>query len=107
MPETVSYELYYWPTIQGRGEFIRLALEDGGAAYVDVARLPEERGGGAKAVVRMLQGDAERRPPLAPPILKVGERVMSQTANILQFLAPRLGLVPEDEESRTWAHGLQ
>ena len=33
------YELYYWPGIQGRGEFVRLALEDAGADYVDVARL--------------------------------------------------------------------
>jgi glutathione S-transferase len=107
MPEANSYELYYWPTIQGRGEFIRLALEDGGAGYVDVARRPEERGGGAKAILRILQSDSELRPPLAPPILKVGTRVMSQTANILQFLAPRLGLVPDDEESRVWAHGLQ
>lgn len=107
MSETNSYELYYWPTIQGRGEFIRLALEDGGATYVDVARLPEERGGGSKAIVHLLRSDSELRPPLAPPILKVGTRVMSQTANILQFLAPRLGLVPDDEESRVWAHGLQ
>ena len=34
----MRYELYYWPTIQGRGEFVRLALEDAGARYVDVAR---------------------------------------------------------------------
>jgi glutathione S-transferase len=102
-----NYELFYWPTIQGRGEFIRLALEDAGASYVDVARLPEDRGGGAKAIVALLHSDSEPRPPLAPPILRVGAELLSQTPNILRYLAPRLGLVPDDDESRTWAHGLQ
>ena len=35
----MAYELYYWPDIQGRGEFVRLALEEAGADYVDVARV--------------------------------------------------------------------
>ena len=102
-----TYELYYWPSIQGRGEFIRLALEDAGASYVDVARLPEDRGGGPKAIVALLRSDSEPRPPLAPPILKIGAELLSQTPNILRYLASRLGLVPDDEEARTWAHGLQ
>ena len=40
------YELHYWPRIQGRGEFVRLALEQAGAEYVDVARGPKSSGGG-------------------------------------------------------------
>ena len=36
----MRYELYYWPQIQGRGEFVRLALEEADADYVDVARKP-------------------------------------------------------------------
>ncbi len=102
-----TYELYYWPSIQGRGEFIRLSLEDAGADYVDIARLPEDRGGGAKAVVEIMRSEAVGRPPLAPPILKVGSQVMSQTSNILFYLAPRLELIPRDDESRTWALGLE
>src|SRR4051812_4097069 len=91
-----TYELYYWPTIQGRGEFIRLALEEAGAPYVDVARLPESEGGGVPALMRVLRGGSEGLPPFAPPILKVGNLVLAQTANILFYLAPRLGLVPSD-----------
>src|SRR5207237_9516094 len=49
------YELYYWPSIQGRGEFIRLALEEAGAPYVDVARQSEKDGGGVKALMNLMQ----------------------------------------------------
>lgn len=104
----MRYELYYWPHIPGRGEFIRLALEAGGADYVDVGRLPEADGGGRPGVARLLTEAApDGRIPYAPPILKAGELLISQTANILQFLGPRLGLVPGDEASRLWAHQLQ
>jgi glutathione S-transferase len=103
----VTYEFYYWPSIQGRGEFVRLALEDAGAPYKDVARLPEQEGGGSKAVVRMLSEAGSGLPPFAPPILKCGALVMAQTANILAFVAPRLGLVPDDEASRVAANQLQ
>jgi glutathione S-transferase len=104
----MRYELYYWPHIPGRGEFIRLALEAGGADYVDVGRLPEAEGGGRPGVARLLtETAAHGRTPFAPPILKAGDLLLSQTANILQYLGPRLGLVPEDEVSRLWAHQLQ
>jgi glutathione S-transferase len=102
-----KYELYYWPSIQGRGEFVRLALEEGGASYVDVARLPEKDGGGIKAIQRLLSGEASGPLPFAPPILKVGERLLSQTANILFFLGPRLGLIPNDEAYRLEANQIQ
>jgi glutathione S-transferase len=103
----MKYRLYYWPHIQGRGEFVRLALEEAGAEYEDVARRPENEGGGRPAVQRMLENAPDGRTPFAPPILEVEGRLISQTANILQFLGPRLGLVPEDEASRLWAHQLQ
>jgi glutathione S-transferase len=103
------YELFYWPGIQGRGEFIRLPLEDAGAAYVDVARQPEEQGGGVKAMFRWMSGEqkVDGPQPFGPPFLKAGDLVIAQTANILQFLAPRLGLVGESEGERLHAHQLQ
>jgi glutathione S-transferase len=102
-----KYELYYWPAIQGRGEFVRLALEEGGASYVDVARLPANQGGGGKAIERVLSGEGPGPLPFAPPILKVGERLIFQTANILYFLGPRLGLAPDDEASRIEINQIQ
>src|SRR5690349_5776633 len=103
------YELYYWPSIQGRGEFIRLAFEEAGVPYVDVARLPESKSGGVRAMTALLRehGDAKGLSPFAPPFLKVGHLVIAQTANILLYLGPRLGLVPDDEESRLAANQLQ
>ncbi len=103
----MRYELYYWPSIQGRGEFIRLALEEAGADYVDVARGREEDGLGMPALMHFLEGTDAVHPPFAPPFLRAGEQVIGQTANILLFLGPRLGLVPDDEPSRLWAHQLQ
>jgi glutathione S-transferase len=102
----MRYELYYWPEIQGRGEFIRLALEEAGADYLDVARMPH-RGMGVPALMRFLESRAVRRPPFAPPFLKAGKQVIGQTADILLFLGPRLGLVPRAEADRLWAHQLQ
>jgi glutathione S-transferase len=98
----MPYELFYWPGIQGRGEFVRLALEAAGAPYVDVAR---ERGAGrgVKALIAMLDGAAAPHTPFAPPFL----RVVSHVANILHYLGPKLGLAPQDEASRIFAHGLQ
>jgi glutathione S-transferase len=103
----MHYELYYWPEIQGRGEFVRLALEDAGADYVDVARLPERGGNGIAAMMRFLESRSVQRPPFAPPFLKAGNLVIAQTANILLYLGPRLRLVPKNEASRLWAHQLQ
>lgn len=100
----MAYELYYWPGIQGRGEFIRLAFEEAGVEYVDICRLPEERGGGVPALMRLLEGKTAGLLPFAPPILKFDGLVVAQTANILAVVAPRLGLVPKDEASRLAAH---
>ena len=102
-----SYELFYWPGIQGRGEFVRLALEEAGASYVDVARVSEKRGGGAPALMKAMQSGDGYLEPFAPPFLRVGELVIGQTANILHFLGPRHGLVPDDEAARLAAHQLQ
>lgn len=103
----MRYELYYWPGIQGRGEFVRLALEAAGARYVDVARLSQRDGGGTRALMRLMEDDAVKRKPFAPPYLKAGKLIIAQTANILLFLGPRLSLVPRDEAGQVWAHQLQ
>jgi glutathione S-transferase len=99
----MRYELYYWPQIQGRGEFVRLALEEAGAAYVDVAREP----GGEERLVAFLDDRRARTPPFAPPFLCAGRRVIGQTANILLFLGARHALAPAGEAGRLWTHQLQ
>ncbi len=101
----MRYELYYWPSIQGRGEFVRLALEAAGADYLDVARGNERDGQGVPAMMRLMERSVAT--PFAPPFLKAGNVLVSHAANILQFLGPRLGLVPSDEASQVVAHGLQ
>ncbi len=101
------YELYYWPGIQGRGEFVRLALEEAGAKYRDVALLPEGNSGGVAAMLRYLDGPGVPRPPFAPPFLKAGPLLVGQTANILHYLGPRLALAPRSEGGRLWLHQLQ
>jgi glutathione S-transferase len=101
------YRLFYWPGIQGRGEFIRLAFEAAAAPYVDVGRLPASRGGGAGAVARLLEEPGPWLTPFGPPVLLHGRTLVAQTAAILQYLAPRLGLVPRDEASRRRAHQIQ
>jgi glutathione S-transferase len=103
----MRYELYYWPGIQGRGEFVRLALEEGAAEYLDTALLPEKRGGGVAALERYLSGDNVARPPFAPPFLRVGRQVIGQTANILLYLGGPLGLAPRDQAGKLWTHQLQ
>ncbi len=109
MPErsTPAYELVYWPGLQGRGEFVRLAFEAAGQAYVDVARLPASRGGGAAAVMKLLEEPGPWLTPFGPPALRHGRVLVAQTAAILQWLAPRLGLVPRDEAARLRAHQIQ
>src|SRR5205807_3257883 len=101
----VRYELYYWPSIQGRGEFVRLALEEAGADYVDVARRRGKRG--VPAMMKLLDGKRIKRPPYAPPFLKAGKLIIGQTANILLYLGPRLSLAPRDEATQLWLHQLQ
>jgi glutathione S-transferase len=103
----MSYELYYWPGIQGRGEYVRLALEYVGAPYVDVALVPEQKGGGVRALEKFLNGRGVARPPFAPPFLKSGRLLIGQTANILLYLGDRLKLAPRDEGGRLWTHQLQ
>jgi glutathione S-transferase len=99
----MRYEFYYWAGIQGRGEFVRLALEEAAADYGDVAR----EAGGEGAMMRLLDGEEVERPPFAPPYLKAGRLVIGQTANILLYLGPRHDLVPASEAGRLWAHQLQ
>ena len=103
------YKLFYWPMIPGRGEFIRLALEDAGQPYVDVARDPAH---GIPALMKMMTGDPTANgfdgpPPLAPPFLQDGRLVLAQVANILHYLGPRLALVPTDEAGRLQVHQAQ
>jgi len=101
------YELHYWPTIQGRGEFIRLALEEAGADYIDVARGAEGAGFGIQRMLHEMEDEKQPMPSFAPPFLKIGERMIGQTANILLFLGPRHGLAPKDEALQLWTHQLQ
>jgi glutathione S-transferase len=97
----MRYELYYWPSIQGRGEYVRLALEEAGADYLDVARKR-----GTAAMMRMIERGGDT-PPFAPPFLKAGSRLIGQTANILFYLGSRHSLAPKAEAGRLWVHQLQ
>ena len=103
----MPYELHYWPTIQGRGEFVRLALEAAGADYVDVARGCEGEGQGVAAMIHFMESPDVPRPPFAPPFVVDGKVIVGQTAAILLYLGPRLGLVGKSEVQRLWTHQLQ
>ncbi|WP_395945849.1 glutathione S-transferase [Brevundimonas sp.] len=96
----MAYELYYWPTIQGRGEFIRLALEAGGADYVDVSRQDD-----GKAMMTLMETAAT--PSFAPPFLRLGDRTIGQVAAILAWLGPQLGLSPNGDSDRAWLNQIQ
>jgi glutathione S-transferase len=98
----MKYALYYWPFIQGRGEYVRLALEDAGAAYSDVAR----GSSGMAAMMKMMEGN-KGTPPFAPPFLKAGSLIIGQTANILLYVGARHGLAPKAEHGKLWVHQLQ
>jgi glutathione S-transferase len=97
------YELYYTAANSGRGEFIRLPLEDARADYVDVAREP----GGSEKQMRFLQDPSIAHPPFAQPFLKHGDVLIAQTANILLYVGPQIGLAPAEERERLWAHQLE
>lgn len=97
------YKLYYWPTIQGRGEFVRLALEEAGVPYVDVAR----EKGGMKAMNGLIAGGGDDRAAFAPPLLRAGELLVGQTTNILMFIGARHKLAPRSEAGRLWCNQLQ
>lgn len=99
----MAYELYYWPGLQGRGEFVRLALEEAGADYTDVARQKK----GMPALMASIDGDEEDRASFAPPVLRSGELLIGQTANILLYLGQRHGLAPRAQAGRLWVNQLQ
>lgn len=101
------YELYYWPTIQGRGEFVRLALEYAGVEYIDVAREHESNGGGEAALIAAMERKNLRHPPFAPPWLETVDLVIGQTANILLYIGHHHALTPLDEAGWLWTHQLQ
>jgi glutathione S-transferase len=103
----MTYELHYWPSIQGRGEFVRLALEAAGAAYVDVARGDEAAGLGLPATMQLMNDRKQVHPPLAPPFLKDGALLIGQTATILQHLGPTLKLVGRSDAARVWTQQIQ
>jgi glutathione S-transferase len=103
----MAYELYYWDGLQGRGEFIRLALEEAGAEYIEATREPDDDGLGTDGMLKVLSSRSEPHPPFAPPFLKDGDLLLSQTSNILMYLGPKLGLAPHDEGLRHVANGLQ
>jgi glutathione S-transferase len=98
----VAYELYYWPGIQGRGEFVRLALEEAGAEYVDIARVE-----GTDAMTAFQEANDVTTPSFAPPFLKHGKKIIGQTSNILLYLGDRHGLAPKAEAGRLWTHQIQ
>jgi glutathione S-transferase len=103
----MAYELHYWPSIQGRGEFVRLALEAAGAPYIDVARGSAESGQGVPAMQRVMRDTRLTHPPFAPPFLKDGDMLIGQTAAILHYLAPQLKLVARSEQARVWTQQIQ
>jgi glutathione S-transferase len=103
----MAYELYYWPGIQGRGEFVRLALEEAGADYIDVARGSGGEDAGVGALMAVLEREDLTHPPFAPPFLKEGDVVIGQTAAILLYLGDRHALAPRDAAKRLWVHQVQ
>ncbi|HET7650825.1 MAG TPA: glutathione S-transferase family protein [Gammaproteobacteria bacterium] len=101
------YELYYWPGIQGRGEFVRLALEEAGVEYLDTAKHKAGEEAAVRELMRVLHDANTLTPAFAPPILKAGELLIAQTANILMYLGAHHALAPQDEAGRLWTHQLQ
>lgn len=97
----MTYRLWYWPTIQGRGEFIRLPLEAAGIAYEDCARAQ-----GADALIANMKSHV-RRGPFAPPYLEFDGTTIAQVANILMYLGERNEVAPSAMFDRTWLHQLQ
>jgi glutathione S-transferase len=103
----MAYELYYWPGIQGRGEFVRLALEEAGADYIDIARDPKGEDEAVAALTAALESESLTHPPFAPPFLKDGDIIIGQTAAILLYLGDRYALAPKDPVQRLWVHQIQ
>ena len=103
----MSYEFYYWPHIQGRGEVVRLALEEARASYVDVAREQKTEDERRNVIIDKLQDKSLKWPPFAPPFLIDGEIIIAQAANILHYLGPKISLVPEASSGCIFAHQIQ
>ncbi|GGE23596.1 glutathione S-transferase [Aureimonas endophytica] len=102
----MSLDLYYWPSIQGRGEFPRLVLEAAGADYRDMARLDGVEGGGVEGMMAFMEGKRGHPVPFAPPFLVDGDLLVSQSAAISAYLGETLGLAPDDRPGREWARAL-
>ncbi len=101
----MTYTLYYWPIIPGRGEFIRLALEAAGQPYEDVARRGDEPD--FAAVSELLDRTDLPRPPFAPPMLATPDGLIAQTPAILLYLGRQHDLAPQDPAAEIWTHQLQ
>jgi glutathione S-transferase len=99
----MAYELFYWPGIQGRGEFIRLALEEAGAEYRDVGR----ETGGIAALQEAMAGKRGGFGSFAPPMLRHGKLFIGQSANILFYIGGQENLAPKSEPARLWTHQIQ
>ena len=102
----MSYDLYYWPMIPGRGEYVRIVLEAGEADYRDVARLPESEGGGMDAMAAFMQGEGSRFIPFAPPFLVDGDVVVPQSSLGAAYAGEKLGLAPDGEVERQFARAV-
>ena len=101
------YDFYYWPHILGRGEVVRLALEEAGAEYRDVAREPDDPDAQRQVILDILMDTTHARPPFAPPFLVDGDMTIAHAANILHYLGPKIGLAPDSEGDIYFAHQLQ
>ncbi|PWN54081.1 hypothetical protein IE53DRAFT_383382 [Violaceomyces palustris] len=112
MSGSESYTLHYWPSIPGRGEYIRLAFEAAGQPF-------EENNKVESLVDHIMTDTVVGHPPhFAPPLLEIRRKesgrepsggasaerfYLSQTPAILAYLAPKLGLtgLPADEVQGT------
>ncbi|MCJ1456587.1 hypothetical protein MMC28_006949 [Mycoblastus sanguinarius] len=98
---TADYELLYWPSHPGRGEHIRLCFEEAGIPYKDTTNESKEKG--MSALLSLISpeatGTAANPPPFAPPMLRHGDLLLAQAPNILLYIGPRLGLVPDHENA--------
>ena len=97
----MAYKLWYWPSIQGRGEFVRLGLEGAEIPYEDCARSVGEEGLMADL------NDRTGRTPFAPPYLELDGLVIAQVANILMYLGERHDLAPSAMADRLWLNQFQ
>ncbi len=102
----MTFELFYWPGLQGRGEFVRLAFEATGTPYVEIVQ-GNGPGQGMDGLLHAMDDPVCMDPPYAPPFLRVGDELIGQTANILAYLGPLLGLVGESPRARRWVNQLQ